>query len=118
MPVLPAGPYHEEIGNDPKREEPFIPCVAMILALAAAGNGPCRWPGPPPCQSAWRPPISTSPGVDGKNHTLDEYRNAYVPAIIFTCNHCPTAQAYEDRIKQLAADYQTEKCRPGGHLAQ
>ena len=29
--------------------------------------------------------------------------------IIFTCNHCPTAQAYEDRIKQLAADYQQKK---------
>ena len=26
--------------------------------------------------------------------------------LIFTCNHCPTAQAYEDRIIQLAKDYQ------------
>jgi thiol-disulfide isomerase/thioredoxin len=25
--------------------------------------------------------------------------------LIFTCNHCPTAQAYEERIKKLAADY-------------
>ncbi len=45
------------------------------------------------------------PGVDGKQHTLREFRNADVLVIIFTCDHCPTAQAYEDRIKQLAADY-------------
>ena len=45
------------------------------------------------------------PGVDGKNHTLDEYADANVLAIIFSCNHCPTAQAYEDRIIALADEY-------------
>ncbi len=25
--------------------------------------------------------------------------------VVFTCNHCPTAQAYEDRIIQLHRDY-------------
>ena len=28
--------------------------------------------------------------------------------IIFTCNHCPTAQAYEDRIIQLTSDYSSK----------
>jgi len=45
------------------------------------------------------------PGVDGKMHKLSEYKEAKVLVIVFTCNHCPTAQAYEDRIKALAADY-------------
>jgi peroxiredoxin len=45
------------------------------------------------------------PGVDGKQHKLSEYDKAKVLAIVFTCNHCPTAQAYEDRIKALAAAY-------------
>jgi len=45
------------------------------------------------------------PGVDDKVHRLSEYDKAKVLVIIFTCNHCPTAQAYEDRIKKLAADY-------------
>ena len=45
------------------------------------------------------------PGVDGKTHRLAEYDKAKVLVIIFTCNHCPTAQAYEERIKKLAADY-------------
>lgn len=45
------------------------------------------------------------PGVDGKMHRLAEYDNAKVLVVVFTCNHCPTAQAYEGRIKKLAADY-------------
>ncbi|HEV7622320.1 MAG TPA: thioredoxin family protein, partial [Flavisolibacter sp.] len=45
------------------------------------------------------------PGVDGKTYTLQSFKNAPVLVIIFTCNHCPTAQAYEDRMIQLDKDY-------------
>jgi len=45
------------------------------------------------------------PGVDGANHRLGDYASAKVLVIVFTCNHCPTAQMYESRIKALAADY-------------
>ncbi len=45
------------------------------------------------------------PGVDGKTYTLNSFKNANILAIVFTCNHCPTAQAYEERIRQLASDY-------------
>src|SRR5439155_10116491 len=45
------------------------------------------------------------PGVDGKNHALKDFADAKVLVVVFTCNHCPTAQAYEARIKQLWADY-------------
>lgn len=44
------------------------------------------------------------PGIDGKYHALEEYR-AEVLVILFTCNHCPTAQAYEDRVIQFVDDY-------------
>ncbi len=45
------------------------------------------------------------PGVDGKYYTLDDFADAKLLLVIFTCNHCPTAQAYEDRISQIAQDY-------------
>jgi thiol-disulfide isomerase/thioredoxin len=45
------------------------------------------------------------PGVDGKTHRLADYASAKVLVIVFTCNHCPTAQLYEPRIKKLADDY-------------
>jgi len=45
------------------------------------------------------------PGVDGKEHCLKDFADAPILAVVFTCNHCPTAQAYEGRIKQLVEDY-------------
>ncbi len=45
------------------------------------------------------------PGADGKTHRLADFEKAKVLVIIFNCNHCPTAQAYEERIKDLDRDY-------------
>ncbi|MFZ1976342.1 MAG: redoxin family protein [Bacteroidota bacterium] len=44
-------------------------------------------------------------GIDGKSYSLSSFSNANILVIIFTANHCPTAQAYEDRIIQLVKDY-------------
>ncbi len=52
-----------------------------------------------------RAPDFALPGVDGRMHRLADYRRAKVLAIIFTCNHCPTAQAYEERMQKLAVDF-------------
>jgi peroxiredoxin len=45
------------------------------------------------------------PGVDGKIHRLADYAASPVLAIVFTCNHCPIAQLYEQRIMRLYEDY-------------
>src|ERR1700728_1168542 len=45
------------------------------------------------------------PGVDGRIHKLSDYASSPILAVIFTCNHCPIAQMYEQRIQQLANDY-------------
>jgi thiol-disulfide isomerase/thioredoxin len=44
-------------------------------------------------------------GVDDKIYSLASFKNSPVLVIVFTCNHCPTAQAYEDRLIQLKKDY-------------
>jgi peroxiredoxin len=41
-------------------------------------------------------------GTDGKSHSLDDYKSAKVIVIAFTCNHCPVAQMYEDRLIRFA----------------
>jgi peroxiredoxin len=51
-------------------------------------------------------PDFSLPGIDGKTHTLAEYSKARLLAVVFTCNHCPTAQLYETRIKKLVDDFQ------------
>jgi peroxiredoxin len=53
------------------------------------------------------------PGTDGKTYTLASFKNAAILVIVFTCNHCPTAQAYEDRIIQLAKDYSAKNVAVG-----
>jgi peroxiredoxin len=50
-------------------------------------------------------PDFSLPGVDGKTHSLAEYASSPVLVVVFTCNHCPIAQMYEQRIQQLVADY-------------
>ncbi len=45
------------------------------------------------------------PGVDGKTHRLSDYASSPIMAVVFTCNHCPIAQMYEQRIQKLDDDY-------------
>lgn len=44
-------------------------------------------------------------GVDGKTYTLQTFSKAKILAMVFICNHCPTSQAYEERIKKMTTDY-------------
>jgi hypothetical protein len=46
------------------------------------------------------------PGVDGRNWALKDFAQAKVFVVVFTAVHCPTAQYYEARLKQLVTDYQ------------
>src|SRR4249920_3956476 len=54
------------------------------------------------------PPFSL-PATDGKTYSLASFSKAEVLVIVFTCNHCPTAQAYEDRIIRMTSDYAGKK---------
>lgn len=44
------------------------------------------------------------PGVDGKEHSLDDLKKAKAVVVVFTCNHCPVAQSYEERLIKLAKE--------------
>src|SRR5215211_6241665 len=44
------------------------------------------------------------PDTEGKRHALDG--EARPTAIVFTCNHCPYALAWHDRILDVARDYE------------
>jgi peroxiredoxin len=47
------------------------------------------------------------PGVDGKAYSLADFAPANVLVVVFTCNHCPTAQAYEARFDRFANEYRS-----------
>jgi len=44
-------------------------------------------------------------GTDGKMVGLNSFSKAKVLVVIFSSNHCPTAQAYEDRMISITSDY-------------
>lgn len=46
--------------------------------------------------------------VDGKMVSLADYKDAKGYVVIFTCNHCPFAVAYEDRIIALHNKYSAQ----------
>ena len=45
------------------------------------------------------------PGVDGKSYSLRDFADAKILVVVFTSVHCPTAQAYQGRLRQLVVDY-------------
>jgi peroxiredoxin len=45
------------------------------------------------------------PGVDGKRHSLADLRDREIVVVVFTCNSCPIASDYEDRIIEFANKY-------------
>ena len=79
----------------------------MIFVLSCAVPSFCDEGegGPPPLAIGSAAPDFCLQGIDDQTHCLKDYAASKVLVIAFTCNHCPTAQLYESRIKQLAGDY-------------
>ena len=74
----------------------------LLFALALSAYGAEPHPILPIGSTA---PEFALPGVDGKIHRLADYVASPVLVIVFTCNHCPIAQMYEQRIMRLFEDY-------------
>jgi len=79
-------------------------CLLATLTWVAAAKKPFA-DNPPTLAIGAKAPDFKLTGVDGKIYNLASFSKAKLLAIVFTCNHCPTAQAYEDRIIQLVKEY-------------
>jgi len=81
---------------------------SLVVALVILSTAGVSWSATQkiePLKIGQKAPDFNLPGVDGRNYKLADFAKADILVVIFTCNHCPTAQAYEERIKKLAADY-------------
>lgn len=76
--------------------------ILFALTVAVGASAETRHPILPIGSFA---PDFALPGVDGRIHTLSDYASSPVLAIVFTCNHCPISQMYEQRIQQLDDAY-------------
>src|SRR5258708_34639607 len=51
------------------------------------------------------------PGIDGKKHSLADFKDKEVLVVVFTCNSCDYAQDVEDRLAALGKKFEKEgKC--------
>ncbi len=55
-----------------------------------------------------RAPGFSLPAVDGKFYNLSSFSDKKILIVIFSCNHCPYVQAYEDRIIQIQKDFEKD----------
>jgi peroxiredoxin len=78
--------------------------TTLILAISIAAAACCE-PAHPILALGSPAPNFALPGVDGKVHKLSDYAASPVLAVVFTCNHCPIAQIYEQRIERLYENY-------------
>ncbi|MHC4431341.1 MAG: thioredoxin family protein [Planctomycetota bacterium] len=79
--------------------------VATVLMAGLASSAPPRTKR---LEIGDKAPDFRLPGVDGRMYRLRDFAAADILVVVFTCNHCPTAQAYEERIKKIAADYKNK----------
>ncbi len=79
--------------------------LLCLLALCGAGAFAAEFPTLAVGSPA---PDFTLPGVDGRDWSLKDFADAKALVVVFTCNHCPTAQAYEERMKAIVEDYKAK----------
>jgi peroxiredoxin len=78
------------------------PRLTLLFAVSLLAYGAETHPILPIGDAA---PDFALPGVDGQTHRLADYAASPILVVVFTCNHCPIAQLYEQRIQRLYDDY-------------
>src|SRR5690348_11908227 len=48
------------------------------------------------------------PGTDGQTHSLSDLTDKKLVVVVFTCNSCPVASDYEDRIIEFAKKHASD----------
>ncbi len=79
--------------------------LASIAVLASSLSAMADPPGLKPLDINAPAPDFRLPGVDGKTYGLKDFADSKVLVFVFTCNHCPTANAYEGRLAKFVEDY-------------
>jgi len=80
----------------------FIATLAFVPSCPAQDD---EGHGPPTLAIGAAAPDFCLRGVDDQTHCPKDYSGSKLLLIAFICNHCPTSQLYETRIKQIAEDY-------------
>lgn len=53
-------------------------------------------------------PKFSLPGIDGKTYALEQFKGKQALVVMFICRHCPYVVAVQDRLAELAREYQAK----------
>ncbi|MGD1041615.1 MAG: redoxin domain-containing protein [Sedimentisphaerales bacterium] len=81
---------------------------AVFIAMIVMGSVSAETSKVVPLEIGAVAPEFNLPGVDGREYGIADFAKAKILVVVFTANHCPTAQAYEGRIMQLVTDYKNK----------
>lgn len=59
----------------------------------------------PPLRLGETAPDFSLPAVEGRTYGLSDFSDQSVLVVLFSCNHCPYVQAYEERLMAVQRDY-------------
>ena len=79
--------------------------AAMVLIGSTVNAGDKTASAIPELEVGKLAPDFSLPGTDGKTYAFKDVAGAKGTLVVFTCNHCPFAVAYQQRIMDLAAKY-------------
>ena len=90
---------------------PFV-LGLLVFAASSAVAGPGKFNkvlAPGDAAPEWK----DLTGTDGKKHGFADFKDKEVLVVVFTCNTCPVAENYEDRIVAFAKEFAGEKGKVG-----
>jgi peroxiredoxin len=88
-----------------------IPFIIIFFSFSLLVSAQEKKQEPATLRPGAKAPDFSLKGTDGKMYSLSDFADADVLAVLFTCNHCPTAQAYEQRVIDLVDDYRDQSFR-------
>jgi thiol-disulfide isomerase/thioredoxin len=81
----------------------FVVILTTFFNVALFGQEP--HPQPRTLEINAQAPDFSLIGTDDKIHKLSDFSSAKVLVVVFSCNHCPTAQAYQNRLIDICSTY-------------
>ncbi|MBN1224743.1 MAG: redoxin domain-containing protein [Candidatus Aminicenantes bacterium] len=91
---------------NPKPEKQTLYLVVLTLALGVLSlTAQTAHPEPQTLAIGEKAPDFRLPGTDDRTWSLEDFKPHKLLVVVFSCNHCPTAQAYEERLIGVCLDY-------------
>lgn len=87
----------------------ILPAILLLVATTAvAQKAKKEPPGLTELEIGKTAPEFSLPGTDGKTYTFKDVAGEKGTVVVFTCNHCPYAVAYQQRLIDMTAKYKPQ----------